>query len=229
MKKLLISTGLVLGLASSGAFAEHLYVNNVRIDGVDVSSFSFTNGALRLTTTGGTLGVVDGNGGGNDGGGNDGGGNDGGGNDGGGNGGGNDGGGNGCTESATVACTSPFNWSRGESNTAVTIPKGKTLVTPFTTTSDPNFYGEISFEAHSSSTPATDIWISKKPTGKPADAISGRSCSMLNKGMMYEIRWSQKSSSGRCVLNPGETYYFNIKHSNASQAASTTYRTRTSR
>ena len=220
MKKSLIATGLALTFASSCVLAAQypLIVNNVEIGDVDVTTFTFTNGALRLTTTGATLGVIDG-GDGNPGGGDD---NPGGGDDNPGNG-GNPGNGNNCVNSSTVTCAAPFNWKGGESNTAQAIPKGKTVVTPFTTTANPSFFGEIIFEAY---TPvATDIWISTTPNGSK---MSSSRCSKLNAAPMYEIRWSQNSSSAtRCRLTPNTTYYFNIKHSNSNQAASTTYRTRT--
>jgi len=235
MKKSLIATGLALTFASSCVLAAQypLIVNNVEIGDVDVTTFTFTNGALRLTTTGATLGVIDGDGG-NPGGGDDnpgdgddnpGGGDDnpGGGDDNPGGGDDNPGNGSNCVNSSTVTCTAPFNWKGGESNTPLTIPKGKTVVTPFTTSASPTYYGEVTFEAY---TPvATDIWISTTPNGPK---MSSSRCSNLNAAPMYEIRWSQNSSSAvRCRLTPNTTYYFNVRHSNSNQAASTTYRTRT--
>ena len=222
MKKVLIATGLALSLASSGVLAHSLYVNDTKLDGVNLSNFTFTNGNLYLTTSGATVGVLDGNdGGANDGGGNDGGGNDGGGNDGG----GNDGGG--CTSNSSLTCTSAFNWKGGESNTSVSIPKGKTLVTPFTTTANPAYYGEITFESHTSSAPPVRIWISKKAGSEKSEDSAGVGCSRSSSGAQYEIVWAQRKIVGRCALTPNTTYYFNIKHTNSNQAASITTRTRT--
>lgn len=122
-----------------------------------------------------------------------------------------------CENSAQVVCAYDINasmWATGAQHQALTIPKGKTLVSTFKTGSNPNYAGSFSFQVFDA-TPVTKYWISESPNGAQLPFCGG------SRSFLYTVNWYQKNFSAySCNLKPSTTYYFNLQHTSASDAAS---------
>lgn len=130
-----------------------------------------------------------------------------------------------CVNSATVECAydvSNSQWlSSSRTTTRITIPRGKTVVSSFNTSSSTSAdFARFSFTTPVSATrEPVDVWVSDAVMG---GSVSSR-CDLDNVAYNYQIRTTTYSSF-YCVLNPSQTYYLHIRHVDANAGASDMYR-----
>ncbi|NND66520.1 MAG: hypothetical protein HKN19_02935 [Halioglobus sp.] len=134
-----------------------------------------------------------------------------------------------CVNSDFIECDyniSAATWNSGaRSSVRVTIPRGKTLVSSFPTTSSTSAdYGRFSFTTPVSGTRnAMDVWVSDQVNGSPVSD----DCELENATYSYLLR-TTSFSSRYCTLNPGQTYYLHMRQVNPNDSSSDMYRELTS-
>lgn len=136
-----------------------------------------------------------------------------------------------CESDANVICAAPLEWTKGESNTMLSVPKGKAVAMPFTTTNNASFAGAITFLNYSQMV-SREVWISEEP-GKPAGPLTNTGfnsmyCKSSGGGGSITLRWNQGAGSvTSCKLAINTQYYLNIRNTSTSAGTSSVQRTRT--
>jgi len=221
MKKVALLSSIALILCATQAESQTIKINGETLTGVEVKSINLSAGVLSLTTKNGeSIGIVDGNDSGN--------------------GGTTDpdptpdpdpdpepgtdpgtedpGETQGCTPSTAIECAYHFSaadWQKGVTKPLIlTVPKAKTLVSAFTASASDGAAGSFSFQTYTGQqTPKTRVWVSTTPNGEALSATCDRTGQFV-----YTLAWSQFPYR-MCSLEPGTSYFLNIKHVDPKQGA----------
>ena len=219
MKKTILTSTISLALGAMGtqALGQALIVNGANVDGISVSNFTYNadSNTLEVTTSGGEILMV------------------------------NDGSGGGTPDPDPGPGPDPdpdpdpgpdlgpvdgvvfdyqiHDWSNDIRGVNMTIPRGLTIASSFTTTDQERLMGGIYFQAMTNASPKVDIWISAEPGG---EVLNGnRYCGKQGQSYIYTIEWAQGAGfSWYCILETSKTYYLNIKHEDANAGRSQTIR-----
>lgn len=83
---------------------------------------------------------------------------------------------------------------------------------PFTTTSNPEYTGQLSIIYFSNAGRVSkDLWLSECPGGAPVTALSSGVCE--KRSQQADLYWQQSQKDAyRCTLKTNHRYFFNIRN-----------------
>lgn len=105
-----------------------------------------------------------------------------------------------------------FDWRRPQSQTGMNISQNDIHAYPFTTTSNPEYSGQLSVIYFSNSGRVIkDFWFSECPGGSPVIASSSGICEKTSQ--QADLYWQQSQIDAyRCTLKENHRYFFNIRN-----------------